>query len=103
MVKAFYTTQYSLAVVFAYIFLLLSSFDVKAQNQDYVILTRGDKVPCKISFPFSNVNGQYDTAYRMIRLMILILIRSMNIILLEIILYIVQFMIPAQKDCNLCW
>jgi len=39
--------------------LLLANVGVKAQNKDYVILTNGDKLACKIKFPLLSIDGLY--------------------------------------------
>jgi hypothetical protein len=41
--------------------LLVLALHLKAQNQDYVIITKGDKLLCKISFPLFSVDVRYKT------------------------------------------
>ena len=50
-----------LILLFTSFTLLVSNLNVLAQDQDYVIITRGDKQLCKIRFPVFNVDGEYVT------------------------------------------
>jgi hypothetical protein len=54
--------RYQAKILFSCFVLLALTFHLKAQNQDYVIITRGDKLPCKITFPVFSIEGKYKTA-----------------------------------------